>query len=134
MHIKGWNRVVYLFPNIVTKNEDVKGYSTPGPYFWRLCAFSQKTNKQKTNKQLLTKYSMDLVRNMPKNSSDQIKETDFLDKIATLIGVKVGNVTMPKVKCQWSFWYKFWQLVPRRTTGSKLSKWLLATSLHWRNM
>ena len=40
----------------------LRGYCTPGPYFWRLCAFSQKI------KQLRTKYSMDLVRNVPRNS------------------------------------------------------------------
>ena len=38
------------------------GYCTSGPYFWRLCAFSHKI------KQLRTKYSMDLVRNVPRNS------------------------------------------------------------------
>ena len=40
----------------------LRGYCTSGPYFWRLCAFSQKI------KQLLTKYPMDLVRNVPRNS------------------------------------------------------------------
>ena len=40
----------------------LRGYCTSGPYFWRLCAFSQKI------KQLWTKYPMDLVRNIPKNS------------------------------------------------------------------
>ena len=40
----------------------LRGYCTPGPYFWRLCAFSQKI------KQLRTKYPMDLVRNVPRNS------------------------------------------------------------------
>ena len=40
----------------------LRGYCTPGPYFWRLCAFSQKI------KQLWTKYPMDLVRNVPRNS------------------------------------------------------------------
>ena len=39
-----------------------KGYCTPGSYFWRLCAFPQKI------KQLRTKYPMDLVRNVPRNS------------------------------------------------------------------
>ena len=38
-----------------------RGYSTPVPYFWRLCAFSQKI------KQLWTKYPMNLVRNVPRN-------------------------------------------------------------------
>ena len=42
------------------------GYCTLGPYFWRLCAFSQKI------KQLWTKYPMDLVRNVPRNSKSQI--------------------------------------------------------------
>ena len=40
----------------------LRGYCTPGPYFWRLCAFSQKI------KQFRTKYPMDLVRNVPRNS------------------------------------------------------------------
>ena len=40
----------------------LRGYSTPGPYFWRLCAFSQNI------KQLWTRYPMDLVRNVPRNS------------------------------------------------------------------
>ena len=41
---------------------DLRGYCTSGPYFWRLCAFSQKI------KQLWTKYPMDMVRNVPRNS------------------------------------------------------------------
>ena len=41
----------------------LSGYSTPVPYFWRLCAFSQKI------KQLWTKYPMDLFRNVPMNSN-----------------------------------------------------------------
>ena len=45
--------------NIVT----LKGYCTPGPYFLRLCTFSQKI------KQLRAKYPMDLVRNVPRNSN-----------------------------------------------------------------
>ena len=40
----------------------LRGYCTPGPYFWRLCPFSQKI------KQLRTKYPMDLDRNVPRNS------------------------------------------------------------------
>ena len=40
----------------------LRGYCTSGPYFLRLCAFSQKI------KQLRTKYPMDLVRNVPRNS------------------------------------------------------------------
>ena len=40
----------------------LRGYCTPGPYFWRLCTFSQKI------KQLRTKYPMELVRNVPRNS------------------------------------------------------------------
>ena len=40
----------------------LRGYCTTGPYFWRLCVFSQKI------KQLRTKYPMDLVRNVPRNS------------------------------------------------------------------
>ena len=39
----------------------LRGYCTPGPYFWRLCAISQKI------KQLRGKYPMDLVRNVPRN-------------------------------------------------------------------
>ena len=41
---------------------NLRGYCTSGPYFWRLCAFSQKI------KQLRTKYPMDLVRNVLRNS------------------------------------------------------------------
>ena len=40
----------------------LRGYCTSGPYFWRLCAFSQKIN------QIWTKYPMDLVKNVPRNS------------------------------------------------------------------
>ena len=40
----------------------LRGYCTSEPYFWRLCAFSQKI------KQFRTKYPMDLVRNVPRNS------------------------------------------------------------------
>ena len=40
----------------------LRGYCTSGPYFWRFCAFSQKI------KQPRTKYPMDLVRNVPRNS------------------------------------------------------------------
>ena len=40
----------------------LRGYCTSGPYFWRLCAFSQKI------KQLRTKYPIDLVRNVLRNS------------------------------------------------------------------
>ena len=46
----------------ITRTYDLRGYCTSGPYFWRLCAFSQKI------KQLRTKYPMDLVRNVPRNS------------------------------------------------------------------
>ena len=44
------------------KSVILRGYCTPGPYFLRLCAFSQKI------KQLWTKYPMDLVRDVPRNS------------------------------------------------------------------
>ena len=44
------------------KMADLRGYCTPGPYFSRFCAFSQKI------KQLRTTYPMDLVRNVPRNS------------------------------------------------------------------
>ena len=40
----------------------LRGYCTSGPYFWRFCAFSQKI------KQPRTKYPMDLVRNVSRNS------------------------------------------------------------------
>ena len=43
-------------------NFQLRGYCTSGPYFWKLCAFSQKIN------QIWTKYRMDLVRNIPRNS------------------------------------------------------------------
>ena len=43
-------------------NFNLRGYCTSGPYFWRLCAFSQKI------KQLWTKYPMNLVRNISRNS------------------------------------------------------------------
>ena len=43
----------------------LRGYCTPGPYFWRLCEFSQKI------KRLRTKSPMDLVRNVPRNSKSQ---------------------------------------------------------------
>ena len=46
----------------VTSSPFLRGYSTPRPYFWRLCIFSQKI------KHLWTKYPMDLVRNVPRNS------------------------------------------------------------------
>ena len=50
-----WETLFYFFVCL-------RGYCTPGPYFWRLCAFSQQI------KQLRTKYPMDLVRNVPRNS------------------------------------------------------------------
>ena len=40
----------------------LRGYSTPGPYFYRLCALSQEI------KQFCTKFHMDLIRNVPRNS------------------------------------------------------------------
>ena len=40
----------------------LRGYCTSGHYFWRFSAFSQKI------KQPRTKYLMDLVRNVPRNS------------------------------------------------------------------
>ena len=40
----------------------LRGYSTPGPYFWRFCEFSQKIKK------LWTKYPTDLIRNVPRKS------------------------------------------------------------------
>ena len=40
----------------------LRGYCTPRPYFGRLCTFSWKI------KQLWTKYRMDLVRNVRRNS------------------------------------------------------------------
>ena len=40
----------------------LRGYCTPGPYFWKICIFSQKI------KQLLTKCTKDLIRNLPRYS------------------------------------------------------------------
>ena len=40
----------------------LRGYCTPGPYFWRLCVFSQKI------KQIWTMYPVHLIRNVPRNS------------------------------------------------------------------
>ena len=51
-----------IWCHIHTAKETLRGYCTPGPYFLRLWAFSQKI------KQLWTKYPMDLVRNVPRNS------------------------------------------------------------------
>ena len=48
--------IPHSFPSLF-----LRGYCTPGPYFWSLCAFSQKI------KQPRTKYPMDLVRNVPRN-------------------------------------------------------------------
>ena len=42
--------------------QHLRGYCTSGPYFRKVYAFSQKI------KQLWTKYPMDLVRNVPRNS------------------------------------------------------------------
>ena len=50
----------------ITNFLPLRGYCTPGSYFGRLCAFSQKI------KQLRTKYSMDLVRNVPRNSKNTV--------------------------------------------------------------
>ena len=41
----------------------LRGYCTPGPYFWRFCVFYQKIN------QLWTKYPMILIRTVPKRNS-----------------------------------------------------------------
>ena len=46
----------------ISSKSTLRGYCTSGPYFWRLCAFSKKI------KQLWTKYPMDLVWNIPRNS------------------------------------------------------------------
>ena len=51
-----WHTWKFLFKTYL------RGYCTSGPCFWRFCAFSQKI------KQLRTKYPMDLVRNVPRNS------------------------------------------------------------------
>ena len=56
------NKLIWLFLFIILLSRTLRGYCTPGPYFWRFCAFSQKI------KQLWTKYPMDLVRNVPRNS------------------------------------------------------------------
>ena len=50
-----------MVPKMWFFREPLRGYCTPGP-FWRLCAFSQKI------KQHWTKYPMDLIRNVPRNS------------------------------------------------------------------
>ena len=55
------NQIKYPGSNNVIEHA-LRGYCTPEPYFWRLCAFSQKI------KQLRTKYPMDLVRNVQRNS------------------------------------------------------------------
>ena len=55
-----WN--FNLLSWVSLQDRSLRGYCTPGPYFWRLCAFSQKI------KQLRTKYPMHLVRNVPRNS------------------------------------------------------------------
>ena len=85
--VKKWRRVLALFISIFLRNRSLsdarwfygkkrkigkgnlyvtekrlRGYCTSVPYFWRLCAFSQKI------KQLSTKYPKDLVRNVPRNS------------------------------------------------------------------
>ena len=54
--------IVEIGKQVLTQSKSLRGYCTPGPYFWRLCAFSQKI------KQLRTKYPTDLVRNVPRNS------------------------------------------------------------------
>ena len=50
------------FWSLTITTRSLRGYCTSGPYFWRLCTFSKKI------KQLRTKYPMDLVRNVPRNS------------------------------------------------------------------
>ena len=61
-------KVIYLISCHIAFNSlqycvwDVNNYVSSGPYFWRLCAFSQKIN------QIWTKYPMDLVRDVPRNS------------------------------------------------------------------
>ena len=47
-----------------TREQILRGHSTHGPYFWRLCAFFQKI------RQLWTKFPIDLVRNVPRNSEN----------------------------------------------------------------
>ena len=59
-----WTRKIDPFSSFCSLTP-LRGYCTPGPYFWRLCAFSQKV------KQLRTKCPMDLVRNVPRNSKSQ---------------------------------------------------------------
>ena len=51
-----------LLHHLLQNTQTLRGYCTSGPYFWRLCAFSQKIN------QIWTKYLMDLVRNVLRNS------------------------------------------------------------------
>ena len=72
----------------------LRGYCTSGPYFWRLCAFSQKI------KQLRTKYPMDLVRNVPRNS-----------KITVLLNISRDHCCEVTVKnVQKSIFSMFWAI------------------------
>ena len=57
-----WELLTTLFSYFYS----LRRYCTPGPYFWRLRVFSQKI------KQLRTKYPMDLVRNVPRNSKTTV--------------------------------------------------------------
>ena len=60
--VKLYEAIIFYYDSLWYRFIPLRGYCTPGPYFWRLCAFSQKI------KQLRTKYPMDLVRNVQKNS------------------------------------------------------------------
>ena len=60
-----------IIKKYTTELSKSRGYSTPGPYFGRLCAFAQKIK-------LWLKYPMDLVRSVPrklKNHSFTSTET-----------------------------------------------------------
>ena len=74
-------------PAGLSKSAQLRGYCTSGPYVWRLCAFSQKI------KQLWTKYPIDLVRNLPRNS-------------------KIGSGGIEKShSCKWAKWIQ-WHALP----------------------
>ena len=61
---------------------NLRGYSTPGPYFWRLCAFSQ------TRKQLWTNILWIMVRNIPTQKS----QFDFNRDHCCVVTVNLGGV------------------------------------------
>ena len=58
-----WFGLVWFFM-IKKRNGELRGYCTPGPYFWRLCAFSQKNkaNLDKVSYGSGQKYSKELKK------------------------------------------------------------------------